>query len=70
MTRLVLDPYLLQHFNNQKTCFAHDALEQCTAGDTELLRDLPVPQTKHVKCELAEIIFKVGQVTDPVAEKP
>lgn len=70
VTRLVLDPYLLKYFNKRKTYFAHDALQQCTVGDIVLLKALPVPRTKHVKHELAEIIFKVGQVIDPVTRKP
>lgn len=70
VTRLVLDPYLLKYFNKRKTYFAHDALQQCTVGDIVLLKALPVPRTKHVKHELAEIIFKVGQVVDPVTSKP
>ncbi|KAF1630121.1 UNVERIFIED_CONTAM: 28S ribosomal protein S17, mitochondrial, partial [Eudyptes pachyrhynchus] len=69
-TRLVLDPYLLKYFNKRKTYFAHDALQQCSVGDIVLLRALPVPRSKHVKHELAEIIFKVGRVIDPVTGKP
>lgn len=69
-TRLVLDPYLLKYFNKRKTYFAHDALQQCSVGDIVLLRALPVPRAKHVKHELAEIIFKVGRVIDPVTGKP
>ncbi|XP_027718049.1 28S ribosomal protein S17, mitochondrial [Vombatus ursinus] len=70
VNRLVLDPYLLKYFNKHKTYFAHDASEQCTVGDIVLLKALPVPRTKHVKHELAEIIFKVGRVIDPVTGKP
>lgn len=70
VTRLVLDPYLLKYFNKRKTYFAHDALQQCTVGDIVLLKALPVARTKHVKHELAEIVFKVGQVIDPVSGKP
>uniref|UniRef100_A0A8C6GFF1 Small ribosomal subunit protein uS17m n=1 Tax=Mus spicilegus TaxID=10103 RepID=A0A8C6GFF1_MUSSI len=69
-TRLVLDPYLLKYFNKRKTYFAHDALQQCSVGDIVLLRALPVPRSQHVKHELAEIIFKVGRVIDPVTGKP
>nr|XP_044628543.1 28S ribosomal protein S17, mitochondrial-like [Equus asinus] len=69
VARLVPHPYLLKYFNKQKTYFAHDALQQCTAGDVELLKALPVPRMKHVKHELAEIIFKVGQVIDPLTGK-
>ncbi|XP_068945654.1 small ribosomal subunit protein uS17m [Petaurus breviceps papuanus] len=70
VNRLVLDPYLLKYFNKRKTYFAHDVLEQCTVGDIVLLKALPVPRTKHVKHELAEIIFKVGRVIDPITGKP
>ncbi|XP_036625283.1 28S ribosomal protein S17, mitochondrial [Trichosurus vulpecula] len=70
VNRLVLDPYLLKYFNKRKTYFAHDASEQCTVGDIVLLKALPVPRTKHVKHELAEIIFKVGRVIDPITGKP
>lgn len=59
-----------QYFNKRKTYFAHDALRQCSVGDIVLLRALPVPRSKHVKHELAEIIFKVGRVIDPVTGKP
>lgn len=59
-----------QYFNKRKTYFAHDALQQCSVGDIVLLRALPVPRAKHVKHELAEIIFKVGRVIDPVTGKP
>lgn len=59
-----------QYFNKRKTYFAHDALQQCTVGDIVLLKALPVPRAKHVKHELAEIVFKVGQVIDPVSGKP
>ncbi|XP_061461245.1 small ribosomal subunit protein uS17m [Rhineura floridana] len=70
VTRLVLDPYLLKFFNKRKTYFAHDAQQQCIEGDIVLLKTLPVPRSKHVKHELAEIVYKVGKVIDPVTGKP
>uniref|UniRef100_A0A3Q0SQS8 Small ribosomal subunit protein uS17m n=1 Tax=Amphilophus citrinellus TaxID=61819 RepID=A0A3Q0SQS8_AMPCI len=69
VTRLVLDPYLLKYYNKRKTYFAHDALQQCTVGDIVLLKALPERRTKHVKHELAEIIYKVGRVVDPLTGK-
>ncbi|XP_029375750.1 small ribosomal subunit protein uS17m [Echeneis naucrates] len=69
VTRLVLDPYLLKYYNKRKTYFAHDALQQCTVGDTVLLKALPEPRSKHVKHELAEIVYKVGRVVDPLTGK-
>ncbi|XP_019401045.1 PREDICTED: 28S ribosomal protein S17, mitochondrial [Crocodylus porosus] len=69
VTRLVLDPYLLKFFNRRKTYFAHDPLQQCTVGDIVLLKALPERRSKHVKHELSEIVFKVGNVIDPVTGK-
>ncbi|KAJ1184679.1 hypothetical protein NDU88_001482 [Pleurodeles waltl] len=69
VTRLVLDPYLLKFYNKRKTYFAHDALQQCTVGDVVLLKALPERRSKHVKHELAEIVYKVGNVIDPVTGK-
>ncbi|GAA6219831.1 28S ribosomal protein S17, mitochondrial [Lates japonicus] len=69
VTRLVLDPYLLKYYNKRKTYFAHDALQQCTVGDTVLLKALPEPRSKHVKHELVEIVYKVGRVVDPLTGK-
>ncbi|NP_001291001.1 28S ribosomal protein S17, mitochondrial isoform X1 [Esox lucius] len=69
VTRLVLDPYLLKYYNKRKTYFAHDALQQCTVGDIVLLKALPERRTRHVKHELAEIVYKVGNVVDPLTGK-
>ncbi|KAG5268277.1 hypothetical protein AALO_G00210740 [Alosa alosa] len=69
VTRLVLDPYLLKYYNKRKTYFAHDALQQCTVGDIVLLKALPEKRSKHVKHELSEIVYKVGNVVDPLTGK-
>ncbi|XP_065143469.1 small ribosomal subunit protein uS17m [Paramisgurnus dabryanus] len=69
VTRLVLDPYLLKFYNKRRTYFAHDALEQCSIGDVVLLKALPERRSKHVKHELSEIVYKVGQVVDPLTGK-
>lgn len=69
VTRLVLDPYLLKYYNKRKTYFAHDALEQCTVGDVVLLKALSEKRSKHVKHELSEVVYKVGQMVDPLTGK-
>ncbi|TRZ02886.1 hypothetical protein DNTS_033256 [Danionella cerebrum] len=64
--RMYLDEFLLKFYSKRKTYFAHDPLEQCTVGDIVLLKALAERRSKHVKHELAEIVFKVGRVVDPV----
>lgn len=61
--------FLYKYYNKRKTYFAHDALEQCTVGDVVLLKALPEKRSKHVKHELADIVYKVGQVVDPLTGK-
>lgn len=58
-----------KYYNKRKTYFAHDALRQSTVGDIVLLKALPEARSKHVKHELAEIVYKVGQVVDPLTGK-
>ncbi|XP_069470981.1 small ribosomal subunit protein uS17m [Ambystoma mexicanum] len=69
VTRLVLDPYLLKFYNKRKTYFAYDAQQQCTIGDVVLLKALPERRSNLVKHELAEIVYKVGRVIDPMTGK-
>ena len=38
-------------------------------GDIVLLKALPEARAKHVKHELAEIVYKVGRVVDPLTGK-
>ncbi|MGH0153319.1 UNVERIFIED_CONTAM: hypothetical protein FKN15_036470 [Acipenser sinensis] len=61
--------FSLQYYNKRKTYFAHDPLEQCTVGDVVLLKALPERRAKHVTHELAEIVYKVGNVIDPLTGK-
>ncbi|XP_063300668.1 small ribosomal subunit protein uS17m [Pelobates fuscus] len=69
VTRLVLDNYLLKYYNKRKTYFAHDTFQQCTVGDIVLLKALSEESSKRVKHELAEIVYKVGRVVDPLTGK-
>uniref|UniRef100_A0A8C5LNU8 Small ribosomal subunit protein uS17m n=1 Tax=Leptobrachium leishanense TaxID=445787 RepID=A0A8C5LNU8_9ANUR len=70
VTRLVLDTYLLKYYNKRKTYFAQDVLKQCTVGDIVLIKALPEIRSQRVKHELAEIIYKVGRVVDPLTGQP
>lgn len=60
---------LSKYYNKRKTYFAHDALEQCTVGDVVLLKALSEKRSKHVKHELSEVVYKVGQIVDPLTGK-
>uniref|UniRef100_A0A673IH43 Small ribosomal subunit protein uS17m n=1 Tax=Sinocyclocheilus rhinocerous TaxID=307959 RepID=A0A673IH43_9TELE len=66
---LMFSSAFLKYYNKRKTYFAHDPLEQCTVGDVVLLKALPEKRSKHVNHELAEIVYKVGQVVDPLTGK-
>ncbi|CAM9960856.1 small ribosomal subunit protein uS17m [Lampetra planeri] len=69
VTRMVLDKYLTKFFNRRKTYFAHDPEERCMVGDVVLLKALSERRGKHVCHEVAEIVFKLGAIVDPVSGK-
>lgn len=59
-----------QFFNKRKTYYAYDPQKVCTEGDIVLLRALPQKRDKYVTHDIAEIVYKIGRVIDPVTGKP
>ena len=49
--------------------FAHDAQEDAKEGDIVLVKQLPLPRSKHVKYLMDRIVYSQGNVTDPVTGK-
>lgn len=48
------------------TVFAHDAQQEAKEGDVVLVRKLPLPRSKQVKYNMEQIIYSLGNVTDPI----
>ncbi|XP_033625893.1 28S ribosomal protein S17, mitochondrial-like [Asterias rubens] len=67
--RLVLDEYVMQYYPKRMTVFAHDAQQQAKEGDIVLVKKLPIPRSKNVKYDMEQIIYSLGNVTDPITGK-
>jgi ribosomal protein S17 len=59
----------VQHFPKYETVYAHDPEGSYKPGDVVLAQKLPSRMTKHITHEVQEVVFKFGDVTDPVTGK-
>ena len=67
--QIVLYPYLLKYFNNQKVYFATMLSSTLTLGILSFSKLCLSIEQSPVNHELAEIMFSVGQVVYPVTTK-
>ncbi|XP_042225229.1 28S ribosomal protein S17, mitochondrial-like [Homarus americanus] len=67
--RLNLDNNLNMYFPTQKSYFIHDPEEQCKVGDVVLIKELPEKMTKLISHSLVKMVYKFGDVTDPITGK-
>ena len=57
----------MQYFRHETDLFAHDPRNLCQEGDTVLMKRNNDVGIKDVDFEVSEVIFKLGDVTDPVS---
>jgi hypothetical protein len=56
----------LQYFNKEAQLWAADPNQKYGVGDLVLIKKLPEPQSADVRHYVAEPVFHVGNVVDPV----
>ena len=61
----VFDLYL-QYFNKEAQLWAADPNQKYGVGDLVLVKKLPEPQSADIRHYVAEPVFHVGNVVDPV----
>lgn len=47
----------------------HDPVKQCKSGDVVLIREMPQKLTKLITHSIEEVVFPLGDVTDPITGK-
>nr|CAG4650580.1 EOG090X0GMQ [Sida crystallina] len=67
--RLEFDTNLNYHFSKFETVYAHDPNTQCKPGDIVLIQQLPSKMTKHITHAVKEVVYPLGDVTDPISGK-
>jgi len=63
---LEFDKFFKRYFRHETDLFAHDPQELCQEGDTVLIKKAEV-DINEVDFEVSEVIFKLGDVKDPVS---
>jgi small subunit ribosomal protein S17 len=63
---LKFDDFLKRHFRENTEILAHDPKEEAKPGDWVLVRELPQPLSLQVKHQLLRIVYKNGNMIDPV----
>ena len=59
-----------QYFEEHDHVFAYDPEKKVKTGDIVLVRQLPEKKTKLITHSIEKIIYKLGDVVDPVTSKP
>lgn len=59
-----------QYFNKQEEYYAHDPDKICKTGDVVLIRALPEKLTTLITHKVERVVFKLGDVIDPMSGKP
>lgn len=59
----------MQHFPEQDHVFAHDPDKLCKTGDYVLVRKLPEKLTTLITHKVERIVYKMGDVIDPITGK-
>lgn len=61
--------FLFQYFKKEEYVYANDPNKSCKTGDIVLLEVLPKMTTRLITHQVKEIIFPLGDVTDPLTQQ-
>ncbi|XP_045605924.1 small ribosomal subunit protein uS17m [Procambarus clarkii] len=67
--RMEFDSNLNMYFPCDTHYYAHDPEKVCKEGDIVLIKELPEKMTKDITHSLIKMVYKFGDVTDPITGK-
>lgn len=67
--RMELDTNLNMYFKKDEFYFVHDPSKKCKTGDIVLIKELPQRLTRLITHSIEEIVYPLGDVTDPITGK-
>lgn len=59
----------MQYFKKDEFYFVHDPSKKCKTGDIVLIKELPQKLTRLITHSIEEIVYPLGDVTDPITGK-
>ncbi|CAB0017014.1 unnamed protein product [Nesidiocoris tenuis] len=69
VTKMELDENLNMYFRKNVDVYAHDPGKKCKSGDVVLIQELPQKLSRLVSHKILEIVYPMGDVTDPLTGK-
>lgn len=69
VTSLEFDEFLTMYFPKYDFYFAHDPQQLCKTGDMVLIQELPERLTRLINHKVVEIVYPLGDITDPITGK-
>ncbi|OAD59739.1 28S ribosomal protein S17, mitochondrial [Eufriesea mexicana] len=67
--QLQFDQHLLMYFNKYEFFYASDPEKRCKTGDTVLIQNLPEKLTRVITHKVIDVIYPLGDITDPITGK-
>ncbi|XP_058456217.1 small ribosomal subunit protein uS17m [Malaya genurostris] len=67
--RMELDTNLNMYFKKDEFYFVHDPNKICKTGDIVLIKELPQKLTRLITHAVEDIVYPLGDVTDPITGK-
>ncbi|XP_058807364.1 small ribosomal subunit protein uS17m [Phymastichus coffea] len=67
--RYEYDENLHMYFKKHDFVYAHDPQKICKTGDMVLIQSLPEKMTRLIQHKVIEVIFPLGDITDPITGK-
>ncbi|EZA51843.1 28S ribosomal protein S17, mitochondrial [Ooceraea biroi] len=67
--RLVLDEHIHMYFKEYENIYANDPQKLCKTGDVVLVKVLPQKLTRLITHEVVEVVYPLGDMTDPITGK-
>ncbi|XP_053981205.1 28S ribosomal protein S17, mitochondrial [Hylaeus volcanicus] len=64
------DKYLSMYFSKYEFIYAIDPDKRCKVGDTVLIQNLPEKLTRIITHKVTDVVFPMGDITDPITGKP
>lgn len=59
----------LKYFSKFEYVYAHDPDQKCKSGDLVLIQKLPEKLTRLITHEVKEVVYPMGDITDPLTGK-
>lgn len=66
---LELDTNLLMYFKKHDFIYAHDPEKKCNIGDIVLVQELPEKLTRIIAHKVVNVVYPLGDITDPITGK-